>query len=83
MSISHAIEWDGKTLSGWVDLDGTPTKISADRETIHTYAPGFSDALSREIDRHRDEIFEKLLPFLKQQKQDLTRFVSATRSTNQ
>lgn len=67
MSISRTqtIEWDGKVLSGWVDLDGTPTKVSAGRETIHNHAPGFSDALNWEIDRHRDEIFEKLLPFFK------------------
>lgn len=55
-------------LSGWVDLDGTPTKVSADRETIHAHAHGFSDALIWEIDQHRDEIFEKLLPFFKEQK---------------
>ncbi|WLA67643.1 hypothetical protein [Bradyrhizobium diazoefficiens] len=72
MSISRTqtIEWDGKVLSGWADLGGTRTKVSADRETIHTNVPGFSDALNREIDRHRDEIFEKLLPFFKQQKRD-------------
>jgi hypothetical protein len=70
ISRTRTIEWDGKALSGWVNLDGTPTNVSADRETIHAHAPGFSDALTREIDRHRDEIFEKLLPFFKQQKPD-------------
>ena len=72
MSINRTqtIEWDGNALSGWVNLDGTPTKVSADRETIHAYAPGFSDAHIWEIDRHRDEIFEKLLPLFKQQKRD-------------
>lgn len=68
ISRTQTFEWDGKALSGWVNLDGTPTKVSADRQTIHTHAPGFSDALDWEIDRHRDEIFEKLLPFFKQQK---------------
>lgn len=67
---TQIIEWDGTALSGWINLDGTPTKVSADRETIHAHAPGFSDALGREIDRHRDEIFEKLLPFFKQQKRN-------------
>jgi hypothetical protein len=67
ISRTQAIDWDGKTLSGWVNLDGTPTKVSTDRETIHSQAPGFSDALNREIGRHRDEIFEKLLPFFKRQ----------------
>ena len=67
---TQTIEWDGNALSGWVNLDGTPTKVSADRETIHAYAPGFSGAHIWEIDRHRDEIFEKLLPLFKQQKRD-------------
>ena len=67
---TQTIEWDGNALSGWVNLDGTPTKVSADRETIHAYAPGFSDPHIWEIDRHRDEIFEKLLPLFKQQKRD-------------
>jgi hypothetical protein len=44
-------------------INGAPTKVSADRDTIHTHAKGFSDALSWEINRHRVEIFEKLVPF--------------------
>lgn len=60
---TQTIEWDGRALSGWVVIEGTPKKVSADRETIHAHASGFSDALTREIDRHRQEIFEKLLPY--------------------
>jgi len=60
---TQRVEWDGKALIGWVVINGTPKKVSADRETIHAQAPGFSDALTREIDRHRAEIFEKLLPY--------------------
>jgi hypothetical protein len=44
-------------------INGIPTKVSADRDTIHTHAPGFNDALTWEINRHRVEIFEKLVPF--------------------
>jgi hypothetical protein len=58
------IEWDGNELSGWITINGAPTKVSANRDTIHAQAPGFNDALTREIDRHRVEIFEKLIPFL-------------------
>jgi len=57
------IEWDGNELSGWITINGAPTKVSADRDTIHAHAPGFNDALTREINRHRVEIFEKLIPF--------------------
>ena len=64
---TRTIEWDGKTLSGWVVIEGTPTKVTADRGTIHAHAPGFSDAITREIDQHRGEIFEKLLPFFRRQ----------------
>jgi hypothetical protein len=65
MSIDYTqtIEWNGKALSGWVIVNGASTKVSADRETIHAHAPGFNDALTWEIDRHRAEIFEKLLPY--------------------
>lgn len=57
------IEWDGNVLTGWVTIKGEPIKVSADRNTIHTHAPGWTDALTWEIDRHREEIFSKLLPF--------------------
>ena len=59
----NTIEWDGNELSGWIMIGGVPTKVSADRLTIHAHAPGFNDALTWEIDRHRVEIFEKLSPF--------------------
>ena len=61
----NKIEWNGNELSGWIMINGAPTKVSADRDTIHTYAyaRGFDDALTWEINRHRVEIFEKLVPF--------------------
>lgn len=61
------IEWDGTILRGWVTVDGKPVKVSADRKTIHEHAPGWNDALTWEIERHRDEIFEKLAPFFSEQ----------------
>ncbi len=57
------IEWDGNSLTGWITINGVPTKFAADRETIHRHAPGFNDALTWEIKRHPEEIFERLLPF--------------------
>ena len=59
----NTIEWNGAELSGWIMINGAPTKVSADRDTIHTHARGFDDALTWEINRHRVEIFEKLVPF--------------------
>jgi hypothetical protein len=60
---TNTIEWNGNELSGWIMINGAPTKVSADRDTIHTHARGFNDALTWEINRHRVEIFEKLVPF--------------------
>jgi hypothetical protein len=54
-------------LEWLVVANGAPKKISADREMIRAHAPGFNDALTWEIDRHRTDIFEKLLPFFQQQ----------------
>ena len=39
---TQTVEWDGKTLSGWVVVNGASKKVSADRETIHADAPGFN-----------------------------------------
>jgi hypothetical protein len=59
----RAIEWSGKVLSGWIMIDGVPTKVTADREAIHARAPSFNDALAWEFDKHSPETFEKLVPF--------------------
>jgi hypothetical protein len=64
---AKTIEWDGKALTGWITLDGTPVKVSATREIIHQHAPGWNDALTWEIERHREEIFDKLTPFFQAQ----------------
>jgi hypothetical protein len=62
---TQTVEWDGNVLTGWVTINGIPTRMSADRDTIHREARGFNDALTWEIDRHRVEIFEKLMPFFR------------------
>lgn len=60
---SRIVEWCGGILTGWVTVDGTTKKVSANRDIIHQYAAGFSDAVNWEIERHKIEIFEKLIPF--------------------
>jgi hypothetical protein len=60
-----AIVWDGNALTGWITINGVPTRVTADRDTIHRHAPGFSDALDREIRGHAPEIFEKMKAFLR------------------
>ena len=64
---TQTIEWDGNVLSGWITIDGKLIKVSADRDTIHQHAAGWNDALTWEIDRHRELIFDKLMPFFRAQ----------------
>jgi hypothetical protein len=63
-TVSTVVEWDGEALVGWVAINGVVTKVRATREIIHDHAPGFNDAVSWEIERHRAQIFEMLAPFL-------------------
>ena len=56
-------EWNGLALTGWITIDGVPTRVTADRDTIHRYAPGYDDALTWEIKAHATEILEKMKPF--------------------
>jgi hypothetical protein len=60
---NDAVEWDGTFLTGWIKINGIPTRVSASREMIHGYAGAYRDVLTWEIDLHRNEIFEKLIPF--------------------
>jgi hypothetical protein len=59
------VDWDGDALSGWITINGEPTRVTADRDTIHRHAPGFNDALDREIKGHAIEIFEKMEAFFR------------------
>jgi hypothetical protein len=56
-------KWDGAALTGWITINGVPTRVTADRDTIHRHAPGFDDALTWEIKAHATEILEKMKPF--------------------
>ncbi|MCS3765341.1 hypothetical protein [Bradyrhizobium centrosematis] len=58
----RSVDWDGKALSGWIVIDGEAFRVSADRDTIHKHAAGWDDALTWEINRFRNEIFDKLKP---------------------
>jgi hypothetical protein len=58
------VEWDGEALTGWITINGVPTKVRASREMIHRDAGVYSDAVSWEIERHRVEIFQRLVPAL-------------------
>ena len=62
----NTIEWDGKELQRVAYYRRRLRQsVSRPRRKIHAHAPGFNDALTWEIDRHRVEIFEKLSPFFR------------------
>ena len=65
INIVETVQWDGNVLTGSILIGGKWKKFVADRNTIHQHASGFNDALGWEIERHRLEIFEKLMPYFK------------------
>ena len=58
----HAVEWDGEVLTGSVTVAGAKSTLRFSLATIRSELPAFNDAVSWEIERHRVEIFEKLIP---------------------
>jgi hypothetical protein len=58
--MKDSASWNGDLLVGWVSINGLPTQVTADRDTIHRHAAGYSDAISWELERFSDDIFEKL-----------------------
>jgi hypothetical protein len=57
------IRWDGNNLSIWATNCGARILCIIPRATIHE-VPLFSDAITREIERDRAEIFNRLRPAL-------------------
>lgn len=55
------IHWDGNNLSVWAINDDTRILCTIPRATIHE-VPLFGDAITREIERDRVEIFNRLRP---------------------
>ena len=57
------ITWDGEALLVAVVTDNGQVTCRVPRETIHAFRL-YSDTISREIERDRRKIAEKLAPFL-------------------
>jgi hypothetical protein len=53
------IQWDGTTLSRWAVVEGQRVQLNASREMIHRL-PLYNDAVGWEIERHKNDIFERL-----------------------
>jgi hypothetical protein len=53
-------------LVGWLSIGGKRSRVGATVDIIRQHAAGFNAAVTYEIKRHKQEMFEKLLPcFLK------------------
>lgn len=63
VQIEPEIHWDGRTLVGWVLVDGRRTMLCATREMIHGLSM-YNDAIGWEIERYKSDIFERLIPQL-------------------
>lgn len=68
------ITWDGNAILRWAIVNGERIQIRIPREVVHTL-PMHNDALEREIDRDKEEIFERLKPKLLA---DLSEYVCPT-----
>ncbi len=57
------VQWDGKCITVWALLPGRRVKCVIPRATVHAI-PLFDDAITREIDRDRKEIVDRLRSIL-------------------
>ena len=57
------VQWDGKCIAVWASTERGRIKCIIPRSTIHAM-PLFSDAITREIDRDREEIVDRFRPAL-------------------
>jgi hypothetical protein len=61
VEFEREIEWDGQFLSRWAIVEGKRTQVRVPREMIYGL-PMYSDAIEREIQRDKEDIFERLKP---------------------
>lgn len=61
IELEKEIGWDGEHLSVWAITPKSRVRCDIPRETIHSIWL-YSDALSREIARDREEIIERIRP---------------------
>lgn len=59
VKLDNDITWDGKCIAVWASTERGRVECKIPRKTIHAM-PRFSDAISREINRDREEIVDRL-----------------------
>ena len=61
--MTERAHWNGTHVVGRIKLNGIERGVAVDRDTVHRHAPGYSDAITWELDRFAQEILEKLTPY--------------------
>jgi len=61
--MSNQARWNGNSIVGRLMLNGVETEVAADRETVHRHAPGYSDAITWELERFAEDILDRLKPY--------------------
>ena len=61
-----ALKWNPQTqtLSGWTEIKGARVFVCVPRELIHSKLPIYNDAVGWEIDRFKNDIVERLIPYM-------------------
>ena len=59
IDFENDVQWDGKCITIWAGTERGRIKCVIPRTTIHAM-PLFADAITREIDRDRKEIVDRL-----------------------
>jgi hypothetical protein len=63
IQFENNIQWDGKCITVWAVTERGRIKCEIPRATVHSI-PRFADAITREIERDRKEIVDRLRPIL-------------------
>jgi hypothetical protein len=63
VQIEEDIHWDGQKLSVWIVALGNRICCDIPRDTIHRIRL-YSDAITREIERDKNDIVDRLLDFI-------------------
>lgn len=63
VQFENDVRWDGKCITVWAVTEQRRIKCEIPRATVHSI-PLFADAITREIDRDRKEIVERLRSIL-------------------
>ena len=64
--VDSTLKWDPdtQTITGWAEIRGERVFICVPREMIHSKLPIYNDAIERELEKFKNDIVERLMPYL-------------------